>query len=89
MTPVEVCYTGAQVRAVKICIFAMVGMSIFQARTISKLVKDLNHGREQFEKLHGASMYLFEVLEKNNVELSEFDEIAIAALVSEPSVKEN
>lgn len=82
-TPVELCYTATQIRNTKICIAAIVGISFFQSYTIARMNKDLTHGREQFNKLHGASMYLFEILERNNVELSEFDEIALTELTAQ------
>jgi hypothetical protein len=61
----------------------MMGLSIFQALTIRRLVKEQNYGRDQFNKLHDAADYLFTVIEQNNIELTDFDLIALTAITGD------
>ena len=72
--------TETQVKIVKILIASMIGMSFYQSFVIRNLTKRLNYGREQFNKLHDAATYLLEVIEKNDIELTEFDLIALTAI---------
>ena len=72
--------TENQVKIVRLLIASMVGMSIYQSIVIRRLTRQLNFGRNQFVKVHDAAMYLLEVIEKNDIELSEFDLIALTAI---------
>jgi hypothetical protein len=72
--------TETQVKLVRFLIATMVGITLYQAFTIKHLVDQLNFGRQQFNKLHEASAYLFEIIEKNDIELTEFDLIALTAI---------
>lgn len=72
--------TEAQVKIAKLLIASMVGMSFYQSFVIRRLTKQLNYGRAQFLKLHEAATYLLEVIEKSDIELTEFDLIALTAI---------
>lgn len=72
--------TEIQVKIVRIMIITMVGISFYQALTIKRLTDRLNFGRNQFNKLHDVSNYLLEVIDKNDIELTEFDLIALTAI---------
>jgi len=76
----ELCYTATQVKLIQGCIVTMMGLSIFQALTIRRLVKEQDYGRNQFNKLHGAAEYLLNVIEQNNIELTDFDLIALSSI---------
>lgn len=72
--------TETQIKIVRILIASMVGMSFYQAFVIRRLTNQLNFGRHQFYKLHEASDYLLEIIQKNEIELTEFDLIALTAI---------
>lgn len=72
--------TEAQVKLVRLLIASMVGMSIYQSFVIMSLTRRLNYGRAQFNKLHEAATYLLEVIDKNDIVLTEFDLIALTAI---------
>ena len=77
--------TEHQVKIVKFLLYSMIGMTAYQSLVIMHLNKKLNYGRNQFEKLHKGAMYLLEVIEKNEIELTEFDLIALAAITESES----
>jgi type II secretory pathway component PulK len=72
--------TETQIRLVRLMIASMVGMSIYQAFVIRRLTNQLNYGRAQFYRLHNASDYLLEIIQNNDIELTEFDLIALTAI---------
>lgn len=72
--------TETQIKIVRILIATMVGITFYQAFTIKRLTDRLNFGRNQFNKLHEVSTYLLEVIDKNDIELTEFDLIALTAI---------
>ena len=76
----ELCYTETQIKIVRILIATIVGISFYQVYVIGRLTKELNFGRDQFNKLHEASDYLLEIIDKNDIELTEFDLIALTAI---------
>lgn len=75
--------TETQIKIVRILFASMVGISLYQAFVIGRLTKQLNFGRSQFNKLHEASTYLLEIIEKNDIKLTEFDLIALTAISEE------
>lgn len=77
----ELCYTANQIKVVKACIVAMMGVSIFQAFTIQRLNRISNRGRTRFNQLHDAAEYLLEVINDNDIELTEFDLIALTSII--------
>ena len=76
----ELCYTATQVKIVRASIIAMMSVSLFQTLTIRRLAKELTTGRTQFNKLHEATEYLLEIINENDIELTEFDLIALTAI---------
>lgn len=72
--------TETQVKIARFLIASMVGMSVYQALVIRRLTQQLNYGRFQFNKLHEAASYLLEVIDENDIELTEFDLIALTAI---------
>lgn len=72
--------TEHQVKFVKFVLYGMIGMTAYQSLVIMHLNRKLNYGRNQFEKLRKGAMYLLEVINENDIELSEFDLIALAAI---------
>lgn len=79
--------TETQVKIIRILIATMVGITFYQAITIKRLTNRLNFGRNQFNKLHEAANYLLEVIDKNDIELTEFDLIALTAISEGESLK--
>lgn len=72
--------TETQVKFVRILIASIVSITVYQAFIISRLTKELKFGRNQFSKLHEAADYLLEIIDKNDIELTEFDLIALTAI---------
>lgn len=77
--------TETQIKIIRILIATIVGISFYQAVVIRRLANQLNFGRDQFKKLHEASAYLLEIIEENDIELTEFDLIALTAISQENS----
>lgn len=69
--------TETQIKMVRILIMTMVGISFYQAAVIKRLTNQLNFGRNQFNKLHESTTYLLKIIEENDIELTEFDLIAL------------
>lgn len=84
--PTELCYTPNQIKAAKFCIISMMSLSMFQALTIRNLVKNYDNGRKRFNRLHDASNYLLEIIQKHDIELTEFDLIALQSILEENGV---
>lgn len=72
--------TKIQIHIVQALIATMVGISFHQAFLIHRLNKELKIGRQQFDKLHEAADYLLEIIEQNDIELTEFDLIALTSI---------
>lgn len=72
--------TETQLKIIRILFATMIGISVYQSYTIFRLIYKLNYGRNQFNKLHEASDYLLEIIDENDIELTEFDLIALAAI---------
>lgn len=72
--------TENQIKLARLLIASMVGISFYQSFVIMRLTRRLNYGRDQFNKLHEAATYLLEVIDKNNIELTEFDLIALQTI---------
>jgi hypothetical protein len=72
--------TETQIKIARLMIASMVGMSIYQSFVIRRLTTQLNYGRNQFNKLHSASLYLLEIINESDIELTEFDLIALTAI---------
>jgi len=77
----ELCYTATQVKLVKILIVGMMSISIFQALTIRRLVKNYTRGQHRFDNLQEGASYLLDVLHANDVDLTEFDVIALTSIL--------
>lgn len=72
--------TETQLKMVKLLVVGMMSVSVYQFLVIRDLVRRLDYGRDQFNKLHDGTMYLMEIIEKNDIELTEFDLIALTAI---------
>jgi hypothetical protein len=72
--------TETQIKFGQILIATMMGISLYQALVIRRLVKNINFGRQQFNKLHESATYLLKIIEKNDIELTEFDLIALTVI---------
>lgn len=72
-----------QVKSGHKLIVGLIGISIYQALIIIGLSRKYERGRRRFNKLHEVMEYLLEVIHENNIELTEFDQIAITAIISE------
>jgi hypothetical protein len=69
-----------QIKIAKTLIVTLVGITIYQSFTIRRLANALNIGERQFDKLHDAADYLLEVINENDIELTEFDLIALTSI---------
>jgi hypothetical protein len=69
-----------QIKLVKMLTVTLVGLTFFQSFTIKRLMRELNTGRSQFDKLKEATEYLLEIINENDIELTEFDLIALTAI---------
>lgn len=72
--------TETQLKMVRLLVVGMMSVSVYQFLVIRDLVRRLDYGRDQFNKLHDGTMYLMEIIEKNDIELTEFDLIALTAI---------
>lgn len=79
----EICYTAAQVKFVKTSIVLMMGLSIFQALTIRRMAKEFAQGQHRFNNLRDGANYLLNILEENDISLTEFDVIALTDIVEQ------
>jgi hypothetical protein len=70
-------------RATQRALFLLAGFSIYQSLTIISLSRRLRRGRQQFEKLHGVTNYFLEIINENDIELTEFDVIALNTITEE------
>lgn len=61
-------------------IMTLVGITVYQAFVIRRLANELNIGERQFNKLHDAADYLLEIINENDIELTEFDLIALTSI---------
>jgi hypothetical protein len=61
----------------------MMGLSLYQALTIRRLLKNLRTGRRQFDKVKDATKYLINIIEEHGIELNEFDVIALTNIAEE------
>lgn len=59
------------------------GITIYQAFVIGRLLNRLKTGQRQFNKLHEISDYFLEIINENDIELTEFDLIALTAITEE------
>lgn len=64
----------------KIVIVGLSSVVIYQALTIRRQHKAINFGRNQFLKLHEMSMYVLGILERHEIEFTEFDLMAMSTL---------
>ena len=79
----ELCYTATQVKLVKTSIMFMVGITFAQALAIRRLVKAYAVGRQRFDTLHEGTVYLLDIIHENNIDMSEFDVIALTNIFEE------
>lgn len=71
--------TANQIRLMLMILFTA-GLPIYQFIIIRRLTNNLIRGERQFNKLHEATEYLLEVIDANNIELTEFDLIALTTI---------
>ncbi len=64
----------------KFLVVASIGITFYQALVIRRLYKSLVFGKRQFNKLHEATDYLLEIIQENDIELTEFDIIALTTI---------
>jgi hypothetical protein len=79
--------TETQIKMGRILIAGMVGITLYQAFIIKRLTYRLNFGRNQFYKLHEIADYLLGVIDENDIQLTEFDLIALTAISEGESLK--
>lgn len=79
----EFCYTATQVKLVRASIVALMGVSIYQALLIRKLVKNLAFGKHRFDQLRDTAEYLLDIINEHNIVLTEFDLIALSAMTKD------
>jgi hypothetical protein len=65
---------------IRLSIMTLMGVTLYQALVIRRLKKNLNRGRNQFNKLHEMTDYFLDIINENNIELTEFDIIALTAI---------
>jgi hypothetical protein len=76
-----------QVKLIKTLLVFMSSITIYQALTIRRLSKNFAIGQQRFESLQEGANYLLNILEENDVGLTEFDLIALTEIVEgSPSV---
>ena len=72
--------TELQIQMLKAGLVATTGIAVVQSLKVYALKKRLRRGRSNFENRHKTALYLLSILEENNVDLSEFDVIALSAI---------
>lgn len=70
--------TETQIKLVKISMMFMVGITVLQARAMRQLIKNYKEGERRFENLHEGTVYLLDIIHENNIDLTEFDVIALS-----------
>lgn len=70
-------------RAMRNTLFLVGGLLIYQDLVIRRLNKRLRRGREQFYKLHEVTDYFLNIINENNIELTEFDVIALTSITED------
>lgn len=70
-----------QIKNIQALIILLFGLNLYQALVIRRLYKNLKVGRQQFDKLHHSADYLLSILGQNDIELTEFDVIALNSIV--------
>lgn len=73
----KICYTPTQVKLVKTSFIFIIGFTLFQMLTIRELVRKYEEGQRRFETLHEGTVYLLNIMEENDIDMSEFDVIAL------------
>jgi hypothetical protein len=70
-------YTPLQIKLIKAGVVGLMSITLFQALTIRQLSKEFARGQERFDNLREGANYLLGVLQENNVDLTDFDVIAL------------
>lgn len=70
--------TETQIKLVKISMMFMVGITVLQARAMRQLIKNYKEGQRRFENLREGTVYLLDIIHENNIDLTEFDVIALS-----------
>lgn len=73
----EISYTATHVKLVKTLFIFMAGVTLFQTLTIRRIVKKYAEGHRRFETLHEGTVYLLDVIQENNIDLTDLDVIAL------------
>lgn len=79
----ELCYTATQVKLIKTSVICMMGVVFYQTLTIRRLSQEFAYGKRRFDNLHKGASYLLNVLEANDIPLTEFDVIALTDILEE------
>lgn len=70
-----------QISLMKNSIVLLTGIVVYQTITIRRLSKAYVRGYTKFEDLRSGTLYLLNFLEENNIDLDEFDVIALNAII--------
>lgn len=79
----ELCLTVTQVQLLRASILSLMGISVFQSLVTWRLDKELRFAKIIINDLHKVNMYLLNLIDKNEIELSEFDMIALKTILEE------
>jgi hypothetical protein len=72
-----------QVKLIKTLLVLMTSVTFYQALTIRRLSKEFARGQRRFNNLQEGANYLLNLLEENDIALSEFDVIALTDIVEQ------
>lgn len=67
----------------KVSSIILSGLLIRQIHVTLRQAAILRTGRERFEKLQEGTMYILNVIEKSDIDMSEFDALALQAIMQE------
>lgn len=81
--------SNLKIKITQTLIMTVVGITIYQAFIIRRLAHDLNIGERQFNKLHDAADYLLEIINESDIELTEFDLIALTSITNSDKEPDN
>lgn len=71
--------TESQIRLLKLALLTTTGAAAVQTLRLYGLKRRYRHGKKVFLALQENAMYLLHILEENNVDLTEFDLLALNA----------
>lgn len=75
--------TASHIKSMRYLLMTAGIITIYQNLVIRQLIHRLKVGKRQFNKQSEIIDYLLEVMNKNNIEFTEFDVIALTAITEE------